>query len=83
MDTKGDGIDPEVDKYDLKPASHADWMRGLSFQDLQRLRRAVRRVHLHYMPAATYTDRAADEIIEVLGPSVAERLLKKAVDAQL
>jgi hypothetical protein len=83
MDTKDEQIvDPEVDKYDFKPASHANWLGSLSFHDLQRLRRVVRKVHLHYMPAAMYTDRAADEIIEVLGPKVAEKLLKAAVDAQ-
>lgn len=83
MDTKDTEVDPEVDKYDLKPASHANWLGSLSFQDLQRLRRAVRKVHLHYMPAAAYTEREADRIIETLGPVVAERLLKKAVDSAL
>lgn len=78
-----DEIDPEVDKYDLKPASHAGWLSGLSFHDLQRLRRAVRRVHLHYMPDSMYDVREADWIIETLGPVVAERLLKRAVDAGL
>ncbi len=83
MTYKPDEIDPEVDKYDLKPASHADWMRSLSFQDLERLRRVVRRVHLHYMPASMYSTREADRIIETLGPVTGERLLKRAVDAKL
>lgn len=82
MDTQDTTIDPEVDKYDFKPASHANWLGTLSYQDLSRLREAVRKVHLHYMPAAVYTHRAADEIIETLGPVVAERLLKKIVDAK-
>jgi hypothetical protein len=77
-----DFVDPEVDKYDLKPASHANWLGSLSFHDLQRLRAAVRKVHLHYMPAETYTDREADKLIEVLGPVVGERLLKREVDGK-
>ena len=82
MDIKDTDVDPEVDKYDFKPQAHTNWVASLSFNDLQRLRRVVRRVHLRYMPESMYSDREADRIIETLGPVVAERLLKREVDAK-
>lgn len=55
----------------------------LSWQDLTRLRAAVRRVHLQHYPLDFCTVRECDRIIESIAPQTAERLLKRLVDGQL
>jgi hypothetical protein len=55
----------------------------LSFHDLQRLRAAVRRVHMKYYPGDFCTDREADRLIETLGEQTAQRMLKSLVDGKL
>ena len=55
----------------------------LSWQDLTRLRNAVRRVHMRYYPLDHCTVRECDRIIETLGDATAERLLKRLVDGKL
>jgi hypothetical protein len=47
----------------------------LSFQDRQRLRKIVKKVHLKFLPEEFLTDKEADKMIESLGPSVREKLL--------
>jgi hypothetical protein len=54
----------------------------LSFQDLQRLREVVRRVHLRHYPQEHCTERECDRIIETLVPATAERLLKRLIDGK-
>jgi hypothetical protein len=55
----------------------------LSFHDLQRLRRVVRRLHMQYYPAEFCTDRECDRLIETFVPMTVERLLKKLVDGKV
>lgn len=55
----------------------------LSYNDLQRLRAAVRRVHMKHYPIDHLTNREADRIIETLVGPTAERLLKRLVDGKL
>jgi hypothetical protein len=74
---------PGVAGGDFAPVGDTGWVGNLSYGDLQRLRRAVRQVHLHYLPASCYTHREADKIIEALGPLVAERLIRRAVEEGL
>ena len=61
-------IDAEVDIDNRKQFP-------LSFQDRQRLRKIVKKVHLKFLPEALLTDKEADKMIEALGPSVREKLL--------
>lgn len=68
---------------DYKQATNTSWVSGLSFQDHQRLRKAVRRVHMKHLPAALYTDKQADMLIEALGPQTGERLIKALVDGKI
>lgn len=56
------------------------WFRELSFDELQRLRASVRRVHMKHYPVEMVSDHEADKIIASLGPAVAEKLIKSAVD---
>lgn len=67
---------------DYQPQAKS-WLPNLKYNDLVRLRRAVRKVHLHYLPESQYSDRQADMLIEALGPETAERLIRHAVDNQL
>jgi len=59
---------------------NTNWVQGLSWKDMRLLRKAVRKVHLHYLPESLYSDRQADMLIEALGPETAEKLIKRAVD---
>jgi len=55
----------------------------LSWQDLQRLRAAVRRVHMRHYPLDHCDTGTCDRIIESIVPQTAERLLKQLVDGEL
>ena len=55
----------------------------LSFHDLQRLRRVVRRLHMQYYPEEHCTDRECDRLIESFVPATVERLIKKLVDGKI
>jgi hypothetical protein len=57
-----------------------NWVQGISRQDMDRLRKAVRKIHLHYLPESLFSDKQADMLIEALGPHTAEKLIKRAVD---
>lgn len=61
-------------------ATATSWVGNLRFQDLQLLRAVVKKVHLRHLPGFLYSDREADKLIEALGPQVAEKMLKKAID---
>jgi hypothetical protein len=58
------------------------WIAGLRFEDLQRLREAVWRVHFQHMPGTPFDKREADKLIEALGPEVGETMIKKIVDGR-
>ena len=64
----------------FEPSGLTDWARDLSWTDRQRLRAVVRRVHMARLPAALYSDKQADMLIEAMGPAIAEKFLKQAVD---
>jgi hypothetical protein len=55
----------------------------LSFLDLQRLRKIIRKVHLRYYPSELCSDREADRVIETIGPEVREKMIRRYVDAGL
>ena len=60
----------------LKPDSqnrHFD----ISFQDRQRLRTIVKKIHFKNYPKEFITDKEADKLIEALGPKVAEDMIRK------
>lgn len=59
----------------------AGWITELKFEDLRRLRKVVQAVHFQYYPKERQTDIEADRIIESLGPVVAEKMLRKFVEA--
>lgn len=67
---------------DYQPQAKS-WLSSIKFNDLVRLRRAVRKVHLAYLSDSLYSDRQGDMLIEALGPEVGERLIRHAVDAGL
>lgn len=52
----------------------------LSFQDRQRLRAIVRKVHMKHYPAELVTDREADRMIDVIAPSTAAYLIRLNMD---
>jgi len=56
------------------------FVADLNFQDLQRLRAVVKKVHLKNYPTHMITDYEADKLIEALGPEVREAMIKAAVD---
>lgn len=58
-------------------------LANLSHRDLQRLRAAVKRVHLRHYPVEFYSDREADKFIEALSPRVAERMIAAQVDEKI
>lgn len=60
--------------------SPSSFLASLSFQDLQVLREHVRRTHMRGWKPEYRTDQECDRIIDVIGPRVAERALKEAVD---
>lgn len=62
-------------------APNNPWLAQLRFEDLQRLRRIVRAVHMRHYPQALMTDHEADRIIEAFGPEVGEQLVKTAIDS--
>ena len=59
------------------------FINDLKHQDLLRLRRVVRKVHMKNYPENLMTDHEADRIIEAIGPEIAERMVKIAVDRDL
>lgn len=60
--------------------SPSSFLATLSFQELQVLRNHVRRTHMKDWKPEYRTDQECDRIIDVIGPRVAERSLKEAVD---
>ena len=60
----------------------SSFLGSLTFQELQFLRRHVREKHMEGWPAHAKTDRECDRIIEAVGPSVREAVLKRAVEAK-
>jgi len=56
------------------------FIHGLSPEDLRRLREVTKAVHLRHYPQHMITDYEADRIIDALGPEVAGKMVKVAVD---
>lgn len=56
------------------------FLAELRYEDLQRLRASVKKIHMRgKYRKEQITDREADRIIEALGPEAAEKLVRKAV----
>lgn len=55
----------------------------ISGQDLQLLRKIVRKVHLAYVADEHATDKECDKLIESLGPEIVERMIRFGVDKGL
>ena len=56
------------------------FVSSLSFQDLQLLREAVRRVHMAEYREDHITTMEMDRIIENIGPETREKMIKFMVD---
>ena len=56
------------------------FIRTLAFKDLLRLRKIVRNTHLKFYPQADLSDKEVDKFINTLGPEVAGKMIKYAVD---
>lgn len=52
----------------------------MRFEDLQRLREVVWRVHFKLLPDTPYDPVEADRLIEALGPEISESMIEKLVD---
>ena len=52
----------------------------ISYQDRQRLRKIVRKVHLKFLPDHLVNNKECDKLIESLGPKVREKLLKEYIE---
>lgn len=65
------------------PGEGALILSRLSFDELQKLRQAVKRVYMLHYPPEFFTDREADRMIEALAPSVAQRMIEAVVDRKL
>lgn len=59
------------------------FLNVLSQSDRDTLRAVVKRVHMQHHPKDFVTDYEADKIIEVLGPEVAEGMIKAGKDRQV
>ena len=55
----------------------------ISMEERRKLRTIVKKVHLKFLPSNLVTDKEADKMIESLGPSIREKLLKEALDKNL
>tara|TARA_A100000172_G_scaffold50515_1_gene31763 strand:- start:383 stop:607 length:225 start_codon:yes stop_codon:yes gene_type:complete len=53
---------------------------NISYQERQRLRKIVRKVHLRFLPESSITDKECDKVIESLGPQIREKLLVDHLD---
>lgn len=72
-----DEPDEETSSFNLENHS---FTTTISFQDLQRLRAIVKKVHLRHYPAHMISDFEADRVIDAMGPITQERLIRKAVE---
>lgn len=75
------GMMPEIDYSKIEPYHYSDWLASLNYEDLQKLRQVVRKVHMKDYPDGMMTEREMDRIIEAIGPRVAEQQLKALIDA--
>ncbi len=74
-------VEKSIDYSKIEPYHYSNWLGSLSFDDLQRLRKVVRLVHMKNYPKRQITNREMDRIIEAIGPRVAEQQLKALIDA--
>lgn len=56
------------------------FVHDLSPEDLRRLRIIIKRTHLRFYPTDKITDYEADKLIDAIGPEVAGKLVKDAID---
>ena len=56
------------------------FIRQLSLKDLNRLRTIVRSTHLKFYPNELLTNNEVDKFINAVGPDLAGKMIKFAVD---
>jgi hypothetical protein len=67
-------------ELDTKKPNSKNAHFDITFQDRQRLRKIVKKIHFKNYPKYLITDKEADKLIEALGPKVAEDLIKKYIE---
>ena len=67
-------------ELDTKKPNSQNAHFDITFQDRQRLRKIVKKIHFKNYPTEMITDKEADKLIEALGPKVAEDLIKKYIE---
>ena len=67
-------------KLDTQKPNSQNAHFDISFQDRQRLRTIVKKVHFKNYPKEFITDKEADKLIEALGPKVAEDMIRKYIN---
>lgn len=67
-------------ELDTKKPNSKNAHFDITFQDRQRLRKIVKKIHFKNYPKHLITDKEADKLIEALGPKVAEDLIKKYIE---
>ena len=70
---------PVNEKLLIDVHQHGSFTTRLKYEDLQKLRAILKRVHMANYPTEMITDREADRIIDVLGPETQEYLIRRAV----
>ncbi len=55
----------------------------LSWEELQTLRRIVKKTHLAYVPRDFATDKECDKLIEAIGPEIVERMIRFGKDQKV
>ena len=69
------GLDAKIEKT-------GGYSTRLSYQDRQKLRAVVKKIHMQNYPTDMITDLEADKIIDVIAPGTAEYLVRKHVHNQ-
>lgn len=64
-------------QLDLKVQKEGGFLSELSFQDRQRLRKVVKKVHMQHYPQEMITDREADRMIEAIAPETQRYLIER------
>lgn len=59
------------------------FINTLSWEELQMLRRIVKKVHLAYVPQDFATDKECDKLIEAIGPEIVERMIRFGKDQKV
>jgi len=61
----------------------SNFFHNLSVRDRDVLRRVVQVVHMKHYPKDFVTSHEADKIIAVIGPDVAQKMIKVGIDQKI